>query len=57
MCCSVSVMYQTAIKKIPGYIPAFSGREKQGYIEDLSLKTKAELLELIQRQDKLLANK
>lgn len=49
--------YQTVIKRIPGNIPVLSGHEKQGYIEDLSLKTKAELLELIQRQDKLLANK
>jgi hypothetical protein len=48
---------QKVIKRIPGNIPAPSGREKQGYIEDLSLKTKAELLELIERQDKLLANK
>jgi hypothetical protein len=49
--------YDSVIKKIPGNIPAPSDREKQGYIEDLSLKTKAELLELIERQDKLLANK
>jgi hypothetical protein len=49
--------YETIIQKIPGTIPAPSGREKQGYIEDLSLKTKAELLELRERQDKLLANK
>lgn len=62
MCCTIrlygSVMSnQKVIKRIPGNIPAPSGREKQGYIEDLSLKTKAELLELIERQDKLLANK
>jgi len=49
--------YQRVIKKIPGNVPPPTGREKQGYIEDLSLKTKAELLELIERQDKLLANK
>ena len=49
--------YETVIKKIPGNIPALSGHEKQGYIEDLSLKTKAELLELVERQDKLLSNK
>lgn len=45
------------IKRIPGNIPEPSRREKQGYIQDLNLKTKAELLELIERQDKLLTNK
>jgi hypothetical protein len=49
--------YQRVIKNIPGNIPPPSGREKQGYIEDFSLKTKAELLELLERQDKFLANK
>jgi hypothetical protein len=49
--------YQGAVKKIPGNIPVPSGREKQGYIECLSLRTKAEMRELIERQDKLLANK
>jgi hypothetical protein len=44
------------IKRISGNIPELSRREKQGYIEDLNLKTKAELLELIERQDKLLTN-
>jgi hypothetical protein len=51
------MLRQKIIKKIPGNIPGPSSREKQGYIEDLSLKTKAELLELIERQDKLLADK
>jgi hypothetical protein len=45
------------IKRIPGNIPQPSKREKQGYIEDLNLKTKTELLELIERQDKLLSNR
>jgi hypothetical protein len=51
------MLHQKIIKRIPGNIPETSRREKQGYIEDLSLKTKAELLELIERQDKLLTNK
>ncbi|XP_023709419.1 DNA-directed RNA polymerase II subunit GRINL1A isoform X2 [Cryptotermes secundus] len=45
------------IKKIPGNILEPSRREKQGYIDDLNTKTKAELLELVERQDKLLTNK
>jgi hypothetical protein len=45
------------IKRIPGNTPQTPRREKQGYIEDLNLKTKAELLELKERQDKLLNNK
>jgi hypothetical protein len=51
------MLHKKIIKRIPGNTPKPSPREKQGYIEDLSLKTKSELLELIERQDKLLANK
>jgi hypothetical protein len=52
-----AMLPKKVIKRIPGKIPEPSCREKQGYIEDLNLKTKAELLELLERQDKLLANK
>jgi hypothetical protein len=45
------------IKRIPGNILEPSRCEKQGYIDDLNIKTKAELLELLERQDKLLTNK
>lgn len=45
------------VKRIPGNIPELPRREKQGYVEDMNLKTKAELLELLERQDKLLTNK
>ncbi|KAJ9592135.1 hypothetical protein L9F63_001363 [Diploptera punctata] len=51
------MMQQIIIKKIPGEIPGPTPKEKQGYIEDLTKKTKSELLELIERQDKLLGNK
>jgi hypothetical protein len=51
------MLHKKIIKRIPGNIPNPFPREKQGYIEDLSLKTKSELLEIIERQDKLLTNK
>jgi hypothetical protein len=51
------MQHERIIKKIPGNTPQPPRREKQGYIEDLNLKTKAELLELIERQDKLLSNR
>ncbi|XP_063225631.1 uncharacterized protein LOC134532748 isoform X2 [Bacillus rossius redtenbacheri] len=44
------------IKKIPGQPPP-SVREKQGYIEDLSSLPRHMLLELIDRQNKLIGNK
>ncbi|KAK7870151.1 hypothetical protein R5R35_012715 [Gryllus longicercus] len=44
------------IKKVPGNVYP-SPKEKQGYIENLNSKTKVELLELLERQDKLLSNK
>jgi hypothetical protein len=54
---SDAMLPKTIIKRIPGNVPEPSRREKQGYVEDLSLKTKAELLELVERQDNLLAKK
>jgi hypothetical protein len=51
------MLHTKIIKRIPGNTPQTSRREKQGYIEDLNLKTKAELLELIERQNKLLCNR
>jgi hypothetical protein len=54
---TAKMLHKKIIKRIPGKISEPSPREKQGYIENLSLKTKPELLELISRQNKLLANK
>ncbi|XP_070164232.1 DNA-directed RNA polymerase II subunit GRINL1A isoform X3 [Polyergus mexicanus] len=48
---------QNIIKKIPGDIPPHSKKESQGYIEDLGKKQKFELEELLERQNKILANK
>lgn len=51
-------MYQeNVIKKIPGIIPPPSKKESQGYLGDLDKKSKVELLELLERQVKLLNNK
>ncbi|OXU23880.1 hypothetical protein TSAR_014582 [Trichomalopsis sarcophagae] len=45
------------IKKIPGEIPPEPKKASQGYIDDLGKKQKFELIELLERQEKLLANK
>lgn len=45
------------IKKIPGDIPPPTKKENQGYIDNLTNKSKIELEELLARQDKILANK
>ncbi|XP_076245442.1 RNA polymerase II subunit M [Calliopsis andreniformis] len=45
------------IKKIPGELPPPSRKESQGYVEDLGRKQKFELEELLERQNKILANK
>ncbi|XP_076751046.1 RNA polymerase II subunit M [Xylocopa sonorina] len=45
------------INKIPGDLPSPPKKENQGYIEDLGRKSKLELEELLQRQDKILSNK
>lgn len=50
-------MSKNVIKKIPGDIPSRSKKESQGYIEDLGKKQKFELEELLERQNKILANK
>lgn len=50
-------MSKNIIKKIPGDIPPYSKKESQGYIEDLGKKQKFELEELLERQNKILANK
>ncbi|CAL7946055.1 unnamed protein product [Xylocopa violacea] len=51
-------MYQKKIiNKIPGDLPSPPKKENQGYIEDLGKKSKFELEELLQRQDKILSNK
>ncbi|XP_050448596.1 DNA-directed RNA polymerase II subunit GRINL1A [Cataglyphis hispanica] len=50
-------MSKNIIKKIPGDIPPHSKKESQGYIEDLEKKQKFELEELLERQNKILANK
>ncbi|XP_011299986.1 DNA-directed RNA polymerase II subunit GRINL1A [Fopius arisanus] len=44
------------IKKIPGEVPV-SRREGQGFVDDLESKTNIEVRDLLERQDKLLANK
>lgn len=49
--------FERVVKKIPGKIPVENKTEKQGYIGDLSSKTKLELLDLLSRQDRLLSNK
>lgn len=45
------------IKKIPGDIPPPTKKENQGHIEDLANKSKIELEELLDRQNKMLTNK
>ena len=45
------------MKRIPGETPPPPKKENQGYIEDLGKLQKFELDELLQRQNKLLANK
>lgn len=50
-------MYQSIAKKIPGDIPPPSKKESQGYIDDLEKKPKFILEELLERQNKILANK
>ncbi|XP_078042189.1 RNA polymerase II subunit M isoform X2 [Augochlora pura] len=50
-------MLKNVIQKIPGDIPPPSTKEHQGYIEDLGKKQKYELEELLERQNKILANK
>ncbi|XP_012225703.1 DNA-directed RNA polymerase II subunit GRINL1A [Linepithema humile] len=45
------------IKRIPGDILPPSKKESQGYINDLGKKQKFELEELLERQNKILANK
>ncbi|KAI4497081.1 hypothetical protein M0802_007827 [Mischocyttarus mexicanus] len=51
-------MYQkNIIKKIPGNLPPPTKKENQGYIDNLANKSKIELEELLERQNKLLANK
>lgn len=47
----------TTSKKIPGEIPPLPKKSSQGYIEDLSQKQVFELQELLERQNKILANK
>nr|CAD7575047.1 unnamed protein product [Timema californicum] len=45
------------MEKIARKLSTHTQKEKQGYLEDLHLKSKPELLELLKRQDKLLANR
>jgi hypothetical protein len=45
------------INKIPGDIPAIPKEQGQGYIDNLAKKQKFELEELLERQNKILANK
>lgn len=45
------------IKKVPGEISPQSNKVSQGYIEDLGKKQKFELEELLERQNKIFANK
>ncbi|GLG93200.1 Uncharacterized protein GBIM_00665 [Gryllus bimaculatus] len=52
----MAMFEEKIIKKVPGNVYP-SPKEKQGYIENLNSKTKVELLELLERQDKLLSNK
>ena len=48
---------ETVHKKIPGEIVPLPRKASQGYIDDLKKKQKFELLELLERQEKLLTNK
>ncbi|XP_058793908.1 uncharacterized protein LOC131665799 [Phymastichus coffea] len=50
-------IFKPVIKKIPGEIPPLPKKSSQGFIDDLSNKQKFELLDLLERQNKLLANK
>ncbi|XP_047358563.1 DNA-directed RNA polymerase II subunit GRINL1A [Vespa velutina] len=45
------------VKKIPGDIPPPTKKENQGHIDDLANKPKIELEELLDRQNKILANR
>lgn len=45
------------INRIPGDIPPPPKKENQGYLENLGKLRKIDLDELLQRQNKLLANK
>lgn len=45
------------IKKVPGDLPPPTKKENQGYIDNLANKSKIELEELLERQNKMLANK
>ncbi|XP_015191431.1 PREDICTED: uncharacterized protein LOC107074471 [Polistes dominula] len=45
------------IKKVPGDLPPPTKKENQGYIDNLANKSKIELEEILERQNKLLANK
>ncbi|XP_014608996.1 PREDICTED: uncharacterized protein LOC106789364 [Polistes canadensis] len=45
------------IKKVPGDLPPPTKKENQGYIDNLANKSKTELEELLERQNKMLANK
>ncbi|KZC10835.1 hypothetical protein WN55_01534 [Dufourea novaeangliae] len=49
-------MLKKVINKVPGNIPPPPKKENQGYIEDLGKKQKFELEELLERQNKILAN-
>lgn len=51
-------MHQRNItRRIPGDIPPPSKKESQGYIDNLAKKSKPQLEELLERQNKILANK
>ncbi|PSN31549.1 hypothetical protein C0J52_26230 [Blattella germanica] len=50
------MLQKKIIKRIPGKLLGPPPQENQGYIDDLSKKLKPELLEILDRQDKLLAN-
>lgn len=49
--------HKQVINKIPGDLPPPFKKEHQGYIDDLEKKQKFELKELLERQNKILANK
>lgn len=51
------MFHEKIIKKIPGDPVPRSKKESQGYIDNLENKQKFELLDLLERQNKLLANK
>ncbi|KAK2576366.1 hypothetical protein KPH14_005715 [Odynerus spinipes] len=45
------------VRKIPGEILPLPKEEHQGYIDNLANKSRVELEELLERQNKLLSNK